>query len=76
MIDYEVAFVPQMDAVKAHQRLYCYRMLRNFDIDCTLPRMFYLCLIKSVLIFCFASLIGLLSQNKKQNSTPGNCSYR
>ena len=73
IIDNKLCFNSQTDAVcaKAHQRLYFYRKLRNFNIDPTFMRMFYSCFIESVLTFCFICWFGSLStknKNRLQNT--------
>jgi len=66
-IDSKLCFDSHIDAVcaKAQQRMYFLRRLRNFNIDCTLMKMFYSCFLESVLTFCFICWFGSLSARNK-----------
>ena len=69
IIDNKLTFEPQVDAVcsKAHQRMFFYRKLRNFNVDKTFMKMFYSCFIESVLTFSFVSWYGSTTlKNKKR----------
>ena len=67
IIDNKLTFEPQVDAVclKAHQRMYFYRKLRNFNVDRTFMKMFYSCFIESVLTFSFVSWYGSITLKNK-----------
>ena len=52
---------------KRHQRLYCLRKLRSFNIDNTVLSMFYKSFIQSVLMFSFICCFGNVRQYYNNN---------
>lgn len=54
-VDDKLTFETQVDAVckKAHQRMYFYRKLCNFNVDSTFMQIFYSRFIESILTFSF-----------------------
>ncbi len=62
IIDDELTFDANTDAVcaKAHQRMYFYRKLRNFNVDSRFMKIFYSSFIESVLTFSFICWFGSL----------------
>ena len=67
VIDNKLRFESQVDAVckKAHQLMYFYRKLRNFNLDTTFMKMFYSCFIESILTFSFICWHGSLLEKGK-----------
>ena len=52
---------------KAHQRMYFYPKLCDFNVDTTLMRRFYACFIEPLLTFNFICWFGLLTCKNKNN---------